>query len=56
MPVYVYQCPCGHLLEVSHGMSEEPTVTCPECVDCVMVRRPAVAAVTFTGTGWGKDS
>lgn len=55
MPIYVYQCACGFQEEIVHGMSEKLTPICLECSG-QMVRRPAVGAVTFNGSGWGKDS
>ena len=32
MPTYEYKCePCRAIYRVSHGMSEKPTIRCPEC-------------------------
>ena len=32
MPTYDYKCTgCGHVFELSHGMSEDPAPRCPEC-------------------------
>jgi putative FmdB family regulatory protein len=32
MPTYEYKCePCRVIYRVSHGMSERPTIRCPEC-------------------------
>ncbi len=32
MPAYHYKCePCRIIYKVSHGMNEQPEISCPEC-------------------------
>ena len=32
MPTYDYRCEsCGHVFELSHGMTENPAPECPDC-------------------------
>lgn len=56
MPVYVYQCPCGHTAELTHSIYDEQSPLCPECDGCTMIRKPSVGGVAFVGNGWGKDN
>jgi putative FmdB family regulatory protein len=39
MPLYVYRCPNAHEIEVTHKITEDPEVICPECGD-KMRRKP----------------
>lgn len=54
MPTYVYQCACGYREEIRHGMGETVTIECTYCL-VPLTRKPGIGAVTFIGTGWGKD-
>ncbi len=51
MPTYVYECVCGQVNEVQHSIYKDPKVECNKCRGG-MVRKPAVAAVTFRGSGF----
>lgn len=56
MPIYEYRCTeCDQTASVAASIKDEPSV--PVCGACTvtMVRVYGVAAVTFKGTGWGKD-
>lgn len=34
MPTYVYVCKsCGKRIEKTHGINEEPSLTCPSCAE-----------------------
>jgi putative FmdB family regulatory protein len=57
MPVYDYKCPtCDATTTVVRGISDQEAK--PVCIGCAteMVRAyDSAPAVTFKGTGWGKD-
>ena len=61
MPTYEYRCPsCGHALDVLHGMTDDPTVECPECGAACDRVISGGAGVVFKGKGfystdYGKD-
>lgn len=56
-PVYLYKCPkCGMTLTVTRGIKEQEHK--PVCINDaqVMLRQyDSAPAITFKGTGWGKD-
>lgn len=57
MPTYDFRCnTCDATATVATRLTE--TLTSPVCVKCAleMVRVYGVGAVTFKGTGWGKDA
>jgi putative FmdB family regulatory protein len=56
MPTYHYRCKTCDLKMVVIRKLDEPERT-PICVNCVkdLVRIYDSPAVTFKGTGWGKD-
>lgn len=57
MPTYDFKCTeCPNTITVSIRITDQ--VTPPVCADCAitMVRQFGLAAVTFKGTGWGKDA
>jgi putative FmdB family regulatory protein len=56
MPSYDYKCKTCDLKMVVIRTLREPERT-PVCVNCVkdLVRVYDAPAVTFKGTGWGKD-
>jgi len=53
MPNYTYACAqCGHEIDISHGMNEEPEIWCPLCAQTnnplqyyVMEKKPSAPAV-----------
>ena len=52
MARYDYRCPsCGNVFEVSHGMLEHPTVTCPACGTVAMKVFDA-SGIVFKGSGF----
>lgn len=55
MPSYVYGCSCGVVEEVLMSIHDDGERVCPAC-GAVMARKPSLGAVTFKGTGWGKDA
>lgn len=56
MPLYTYKCvSCDVKQTVDHGMYDSPEVLCEKCKS-KMVKIPGVGAVSFRGTGWGKDA
>lgn len=56
MPIYTYKCkPCDVKKEVDHPMNDNPTILCETC-KTEMIKIPGFGAVSFKGTGWGKDA
>ena len=53
MPTYEYRCKsCGHTLDVSHGMADEPAVNCPQCgATCARIISGGIGVV-FKGRGF----
>lgn len=54
MPVYDFACDCGKQQSVTIGISENIKAIVCECGE-QMKRVYSAPAVTFKGTGWGKD-
>lgn len=53
MPTYSYECgSCGHVLDVFHGMSAEPKVTCEKCGKKCKRLMGSGAGFIFKGTGF----
>jgi len=53
MPRYDYSCiECDITKEVSHGMTEEASVPCPNC-GYKMTKVINLPGVQFKGGGWG---
>jgi hypothetical protein len=56
MPLYTYKCiPCDSTEVIDHGMYDSPEILCKKCKS-KMTKIPGVGAVSFRGTGWGKDA
>jgi len=56
MPVYDYKCPdCGKTRTQTISLQDVDTFKAVCACGVVMVRVYGVVAVTFKGTGWGKD-
>ena len=56
MPLYTYKCvPCDVKQTIDHGMHDDPEILCETCKS-KMIKIPGVGAVSFRGTGWGKDA
>jgi putative FmdB family regulatory protein len=57
MPVYDYRCPtCDLHMTIIRGIKD--TESLPICVNCAKEMQrsyDSAPAVTFKGTGWGKD-
>lgn len=51
MPIYQYECACGQVLDITHGMFEEPDVECNNC-DGIMQKVFGISAVHFKGSGF----
>lgn len=56
MPSYEFHCKsCGHTLIEHRSIEQDAQDTvCPMCTK-LMTRIFSAPAVTFNGTGWGKD-
>jgi predicted nucleic acid-binding Zn ribbon protein len=48
MAQYLYTDRHNHSQSVTHGMTEEPVITCPDCGE-VMHRKPQTFAVNWNG-------
>lgn len=46
MPTYVYRCPEDHRKEITHGIKEDPVITCEIC-GAIMRRVPQVFRIAF---------
>lgn len=56
MPIYTYKCmECDIKQSVDHGMNDSPEILCEKCKN-PMKKIPGLGAVSFRGTGWGKDA
>lgn len=52
MPRYDYKCAwCEETVEITHLISDEPTIYCPKCVK-VMTKGISIPAVSFNGPGF----
>ena len=51
MPIYQYECACGQVLDITHGMFEELDIECDNC-DGMMQKVFGVSAVHFKGSGF----
>ena len=55
MATYEYYCKqCDTSIDVAHPITDTPTIICVECSK-PRVKKFGVGAVTFKGSGWGKD-
>jgi putative FmdB family regulatory protein len=53
MPTYDYRCEaCGHVFELFHRMSEDPTPDCPECGQSCERMISGGAGLIFKGSGF----
>lgn len=53
MPTYSYQCKkCAHVVDVFHGMSENPSVKCTECGGATVRLLGTGAGLIFKGSGF----
>ena len=58
MPTYDYRCPsCKVITPIIRSIYADPNYNppCPTC-DKPMARIVSVPALSFKGTGWGKDN
>ena len=54
MPVYDYKCQeCSKVSTITHSVYVDPQVIC--VCKKPMIRVVSVPAISFKGTGWGKD-
>ena len=56
MPTYLYECKdCEQKVSVSRAITDQEIP--PVCIECAkpMLKQYGLTAVTFKGTGWGKD-
>lgn len=51
MPIYVYECLCGEIIEMRHPMNENPDVECDNCEN-MMHRRFSAPAIQLKGSGF----
>jgi putative FmdB family regulatory protein len=53
MPIYEYQCQqCGHAMEVTQKMSDEPLVKCPACGKNKLQKLVSMGSFQLKGSGW----
>lgn len=56
MPIYEYACAeCGHHLEVSQRIADDPLVTCPACGKDQLERLVSQSSFALKGSGWYAD-
>jgi putative FmdB family regulatory protein len=55
MPVYDFKCECGKTNTLTVGFKEIDGFQCRCECGKLMTRQYGVGAVTFKGSGWGKD-
>jgi putative FmdB family regulatory protein len=55
MPVYDFKCECGKTSTITIGIADVENFVCKCICGKPMVRQFGVGAVTFKGSGWGKD-
>jgi len=53
MPIYQFECECGHTADAFFGMIEEKIVRCENCKTRLMKRKYTLGGTIFKGTGWG---
>jgi putative FmdB family regulatory protein len=53
MPIYEYECPNGHRIEVMHGIDASGPATCATC-GAPLHKLLARPAIVFKGSGWAK--
>lgn len=51
MPIYTYECVCGQVLDVTHGMFEEVEMDCDSC-ETTMTRVFSAPTIQFKGSGF----
>jgi len=51
MPLYYYECVCGHYMNVSHSITEDPELKCTDCGE-MMKRKFSAPAISFKGKGF----
>lgn len=55
MALYEYYCKnCEDVVDISHPINDSPQIICMQCYS-TRVKKLGVGAVTFKGSGWGKD-
>jgi putative FmdB family regulatory protein len=52
MPIYEYECECGHKFELLQKLNEKPPSKCPECGTPQVKRVISAPSLKFVGTGW----
>lgn len=55
MPVYDFKCQCGKTSTITIGIAEVEAFRMTCICGKVMVRQFGIGAITFKGSGWGKD-
>jgi putative FmdB family regulatory protein len=51
MPIYTYECACGQVLDVTHGMFEQVELECDNC-ESMMARKFSAPTIQFKGDGF----
>lgn len=55
MPSYDYQCTtCSHVFEVTHKITEKPSLNCPQCSGAVKKLFGGGVGIVFKGSGFYK--
>lgn len=53
MPIFDYQCQCGHIWEVFVLRNEDTPIVCPHCGESEnIVKLTGLSSFKLTGTGW----
>jgi putative FmdB family regulatory protein len=55
MPVYDFKCECGKTSTITIGITDVENFRMTCICGKPMVRQFGVGAITFKGSGWGKD-
>ena len=55
MPVYDFKCECGKTSTITIGIADVENFRMTCICGKAMVRQFGVGAITFKGSGWGKD-
>lgn len=55
MPVYDFKCECGKTSTITIGITDVENFRMACICGKPMVRQFGVGAITFKGSGWGKD-
>lgn len=52
MPIYVYDCACGQVLDIFHSIAENPDIECNNCDSMMQRKIQNIRGVSFKGKGF----